>query len=84
MALFVHYHSDDEQTMHIKRMLLLCNKNLYRHAARLGLMQYIQAHAFSRAQWYPEVEQVEKIGKMVNKGDIETFIKDKGVGKFRS
>src|SRR5690606_21094765 len=39
MALFVHYHSDDEQTMHIKRMLLLCNKNLYRHAARLGLMQ---------------------------------------------
>lgn len=46
--------NDNEFEFHVKRMLLLCNQNLFNVANKLSISEYIRSQAFSRRTWYPE------------------------------
>lgn len=46
--------NQQEGDMHVERMLMLCNKNLFITAKDMGLPKYIRSKAFSRRHWYPE------------------------------
>ncbi|KAG8627840.1 hypothetical protein KVT40_003713 [Elsinoe batatas] len=61
---------DSEFDFHVKRMLQLCNMNLFQTALEIGLTDHIRTQGFSRRTWYPEgIKLLE--GKGVNKqGDI--------------
>jgi len=48
LSIFVNHISIDEFQMHVSRMLLLCNKNLFDHAKAHGRFKYIRSQAFSR------------------------------------
>jgi len=48
LSIFVNHLSIDEFQMHVSRMLLLCNKNLFDHAKEHGRVKYIRSQAFSR------------------------------------
>lgn len=48
LSIFVNHMSIDEFQMHVSRMLLLCNKNLFDHAREHGRFKYIRSQAFSR------------------------------------
>ncbi|OCL05832.1 dicer-like protein 1 [Glonium stellatum] len=54
ISIFVQNPEDNEFEFHVKRMCLLCNKNLYKTAIDLKLYEYIRSMAFSRRTWYPE------------------------------
>ncbi|KAL9613891.1 MAG: hypothetical protein Q9167_001569 [Letrouitia subvulpina] len=45
---------NNEFEYHVRRMLLICNKNLFNNAVSLGLYKYIRSMGFSRRMWYPE------------------------------
>ncbi|RAL61167.1 hypothetical protein DID88_010506 [Monilinia fructigena] len=44
----------DEFRYHVDRMCLICNKNLFNTAQKLGLYKFIRSSAFNRRAWYPE------------------------------
>lgn len=48
MSIFGKYPQDNEFDYHVKRMLMLCNQNLFNTAIKLDLFQYIRSLAFSR------------------------------------
>ncbi|KZF23112.1 hypothetical protein L228DRAFT_219379 [Xylona heveae TC161] len=54
IALFAQMPDNDEFEYHVKRMLLVCNKNLFEGAKQLKLYEYIRSQGFSRRLWYPE------------------------------
>ena len=54
ISLYANNASDDEFHFHVKRMLMICNKNLFTHAIKRKLYQYIRAEGFNRRSWYPE------------------------------
>ncbi|KAF2803072.1 endoribonuclease dcr-1 [Mytilinidion resinicola] len=54
ISVFVQRPDDNEFEFHVRRMLLLCNKNLFKTARKLQLYEYVRSMAFSRRLWYPE------------------------------
>jgi len=69
IAIFSQYPTATEFEMHCYRMVLLCNKNLFKVAIDKKLYEYIRSTAFSRRLWYPEGLKL-LAGKGVNeKGD---------------
>lgn len=48
IAIYTLHPGDDEYQYHVKRMLLLCNKNLFNNALELGLEEYIRSKALDR------------------------------------
>ncbi|KAI9877073.1 MAG: Dicer-like protein 1 [Pleopsidium flavum] len=54
ISLFAQNPDNDEYEYHVKRMLLICNKNLFNTAIKLKLYEYIRSQSFSRRTWYPE------------------------------
>jgi len=48
ISIFVLHLSIDEFQMHVSRMLMLCNKNLFNHATKYGWFKYIRSQSFSR------------------------------------
>ena len=48
ISLFAQNASDDEFESHVKRMLMICNKNLFNHALEVKLYEYIRSQGFSR------------------------------------
>ncbi|KAF2396627.1 dicer-like protein 1 [Trichodelitschia bisporula] len=54
ISLIARYPGDDEYLCHVARMVMLCNKNLFRRAKDLKLYEYARTQAFSRRTWYPE------------------------------
>lgn len=54
ISIFTQNPNDNEFDFHVKRMLLLCNKNLFNTAQKYDIAQYIRSRAFSRRTWYPE------------------------------
>lgn len=48
MSSFIHNHGKDEAWMHVERMVLLCNANLFNNAKQRGFPKYIRSMAFSR------------------------------------
>ncbi|KAM0717086.1 hypothetical protein Q7P37_006938 [Cladosporium fusiforme] len=54
ISTFIQNPNDNEFEFHVRRMLMLCNKNLFDVAKTLKLYEYIRSRAFSRRLWYPE------------------------------
>ncbi|OCK73731.1 endoribonuclease dcr-1 [Lepidopterella palustris CBS 459.81] len=54
ISVFVQQPDENEFEFHVRRMCLLCNKNLFKTAQNLKLYEYIRTMAFSRRTWYPE------------------------------
>lgn len=48
IALYAQNATDDEFQSHVKRMLMICNQNLFNHAIELKLYEYIRSSGFSR------------------------------------
>jgi endoribonuclease Dicer len=63
----------DEFRYHVDRMCLICNKNLYGNALKLGLHEYIRSCSFNRRAWYPE-------GLVLLKGKTATAPKNHKLG----
>ena len=68
ISTFIQNPNDNEFDFHVKRMLLLCNKNLLQVATGLGIHEFIRSKAFSRRTWYPEGLKLLR-GTGVNKQD---------------
>lgn len=54
ISTFIRNPDDKEFEFHVKRMLMLCNQNLFNVGVELKLYEYIRSRAFSRRAWYPE------------------------------
>ncbi|KXT03338.1 hypothetical protein AC578_3962 [Pseudocercospora eumusae] len=54
ISTFIMNPNENEFEFHVRRMLMLCNKNLYQTALQLKLYEYIRSLAFNRRYWYPE------------------------------
>ncbi|CAL8578554.1 Dicer-like protein 1, variant 3 [Xanthoria parietina] len=62
--------NNDEYEYHVRRMLLICNKNLFNTAVDKELYRYIRSAGFSRRNWYPQgIKLLE--GKGFKKGNGE-------------
>jgi endoribonuclease Dicer len=48
IAIYTQYPASNEYDYHVKRMLLLCNKNLLNNALELRLYEYIRSQSFNR------------------------------------
>lgn len=48
ISIFAKYPEDDEFDYHVKRMLMICNRNLFKHAVANRLYEYIRTMSFSR------------------------------------
>jgi len=54
ISTFIQNPKDSEFECHVKRMLMLCNQNLFHVGVELKLYEYIRSISFSRRAWYPE------------------------------
>lgn len=54
LSTFIQNPNDNEFEFHVKRMVMLCNRNLFGVATELKLYEYIRSRAFARRLWYPE------------------------------
>ena len=54
ISTFIQNPNDSEFEFHVKRMLMLCNQNLYNVAQGFSLYEYIRSMALTRRIWYPE------------------------------
>ena len=50
ISIFAQHPDNDEFEYHVKRMLLICNKNLFSNAVKNGLHEYIRSQGFSRLE----------------------------------
>ena len=67
IALYAKNAKDDEFYSHVKRMLMICNKNLFNTAMDLNMYEYIRDKSFSRRTWYPDgLKLIEGKGKNVS------------------
>ena len=48
ISLYAQNAIDDEFESHVKRMLMICNKNLFGAATKIKLYEYIRSQSFSR------------------------------------
>lgn len=54
ISTFIQNPNENEFAFHVRRMQMLCNKNLFGVALKLKLYEYIRSIAFNRRYWYPE------------------------------
>lgn len=54
ISTFIMNPNENEFEFHVRRMQMLCNKNLFKNALEFKLYEYIRSMAFSRRTWYPE------------------------------
>ncbi|KAI5363134.1 putative ribonuclease III domain, helicase, dicer dimerization domain-containing protein [Septoria linicola] len=54
ISTFIQNPNENEFEFHVRRMQMLCNKNLFGTALKLKLYEYIRSMAFNRRCWYPE------------------------------
>ncbi|KAI9376347.1 hypothetical protein BJX61DRAFT_530901 [Aspergillus egyptiacus] len=54
ISLFAQNPDNDEFDYHVRRMCLICNKNLFNTAIKKELFKYIRSRGFSRHTWYPD------------------------------
>lgn len=48
ISIFAKYPEDDEFDYHVKRMVMICNRNLFNNALEKKLYEYIRTMSFSR------------------------------------
>ena len=53
ISLYARNPVDDEFESHVKRMLMICNKNLFGTATRLMLYEFVRSQGFSRLACHP-------------------------------
>ena len=53
ISLYAQNANDDEFESHVKRMVMICNRNLCNTALELNISEYIRSQTFSRRTWYP-------------------------------
>ncbi|RFU77078.1 endoribonuclease dicer [Trichoderma arundinaceum] len=53
ISVYTRFPGGDEFEYHVLRMLMLCNKNMFKHAVDRNLPAYIRTRAFDRRTWYP-------------------------------
>jgi endoribonuclease Dicer len=55
ISLYTQHATDDEQSLHVKRMLMICNQNIFNVAVKLQLYEYVRSISFSQdpRAWYP-------------------------------
>ncbi|KAI9781616.1 MAG: Dicer-like protein 1 [Geoglossum umbratile] len=53
ISLYTQNPDNDEFEYHVRRMLMICNQNLFNNALKLKLYEYIRTRSFSRRTWYP-------------------------------
>jgi endoribonuclease Dicer len=56
ISLFCRSHTDSEFQLHVERMILICNQNLFQKARTIGIPDFIQTQGFSRRTWYPHMK----------------------------
>lgn len=78
ISTFIGKPEDLEADLHVTRMLMLCNKNLFDGAKKFELSRYVRSIAFSRRLWYPEGLKLLE-GKGVKKNE-ETQVIKHGLG----
>ena len=54
ITLFSKCPENDEFEYHVRRMALICNKNLFKTAVEKKIYEYIRSTGFSRRTWYPQ------------------------------
>ncbi|KAL4784926.1 hypothetical protein BJX76DRAFT_367226 [Aspergillus varians] len=54
ISLFAQNPDNDEFDFHVKRMCLICNRNLFNTAIKREIYRYIRSQGFSRHTWYPD------------------------------
>lgn len=54
ISTFIQNPNENEFEFHVRRMQMLCNKNLFGTALKLKLYEYVRSMAFNRRYWYPE------------------------------
>lgn len=54
LSTFIMNPNENEFEFHVRRMQMLCNKNLFETALDLKLFEYIRSLSFNRRYWYPE------------------------------
>ncbi|KEQ88133.1 dicer-like protein 1 [Aureobasidium pullulans EXF-150] len=72
ISTFTQNPNDNEFDFHVKRMLLLCNQNLFNTAQKLRLYENIRSSSFSRRTWYPSNLKLLQ-GKGANKNGSESM-----------
>ncbi|KAF8247196.1 hypothetical protein K440DRAFT_584862 [Wilcoxina mikolae CBS 423.85] len=72
VSLFCESHSSDEYKLHVERMILICNQNLFEKAKIIGIPDFIQTQGFSRRTWYPEMKLLhgKKTGELAVKNNV--------------
>ncbi|KAF2473917.1 dicer-like protein-like protein 1 [Lindgomyces ingoldianus] len=81
ISTFVQQPDENEFEFHVRRMVMLCNKNLFKAAGKYKLYEYVRTMAFSRRLWYPEGLKLTK-GKGAKKNGprvIKHSLGDKSV-----
>ncbi|KAF2188185.1 hypothetical protein K469DRAFT_660734 [Zopfia rhizophila CBS 207.26] len=81
ISTFVQQPDENEFEFHVRRMCMLCNKNLKDTAIKLKLYEYVRTTAFSRRTWYPEGLKLLKGKGMKRAGahDIRHSLGDKSI-----
>lgn len=54
ISTFIQNPNENEFEFHVRRMQMLCNKNLFATAIKMKLYEYIRSMSFNRRYWYPE------------------------------
>ncbi|CAI6332556.1 unnamed protein product [Periconia digitata] len=52
ISTFVLQPDENEFEFHVRRMVMLCNKNLFKAAMKLNLVDFVRTESFSRRTWY--------------------------------
>ena len=69
IAVYTQNPDSDEFDFHVKRMQLICNRNLFEHAKQIQLTEYVRSQAFSRRLWYQEGLKLLKGKKLGKEGE---------------
>lgn len=60
IAVCTRFPGADEFQSHVTRMVMLCNKNLFKHASERNMPAYIRTRGFDRRTWYPNNMMLKK------------------------
>ncbi|KAJ4296914.1 Dicer-like protein 1 [Kalmusia sp. IMI 367209] len=81
ISTFVQQPDENEFEFHVRRMLMLCNVNLFNTAVeKTNLVEYIRTQAFSRRTWYPKLKILKGKGMKADPNEVITHsLGDKSV-----
>ncbi|PGH26986.1 hypothetical protein AJ80_01370 [Polytolypa hystricis UAMH7299] len=78
ISLFAMNPDNNEYDFHVKRMCLVCNKNLFNTAVEQKLYEFVRTQGFSRRGWYPDSLKLLQ-GKQSQTSDRKHGLADKTI-----